>query len=137
MTYDIPGRGMFHTDCKKSPSGIMKDLNESKQDEDGTTLHAYECLHCGKIGYYGIQNKTRIIIVKEKMKTEKSGNSQPNRKETRGRKPLAQPSTQVSWRIPYDIYQLLLKEQARLEKETGAKPALSLIFNGLVKKSLG
>lgn len=63
MTYDIPGRGMFHTDCKESPSGIMKDLNRNKEDGDGNTLHAYECLHCHEIGYYGIQEKTRVIIV--------------------------------------------------------------------------
>ncbi len=64
MTYDIPGRGMFHTDCKESPSGIMKDLHKS-QDHDGTRIHAYECLHCHKIGYYGIHEKTRVITVKD------------------------------------------------------------------------
>jgi len=63
MTYDVPGRGMFHTDCKKSGSGIMKNLHRTR-DHEGTTLHAYECLHCGEIGYYGIQEKTRVIIVK-------------------------------------------------------------------------
>ncbi len=63
MTYDIPGRGMFHTDCKISPSGIMKDMHRNKEDGDGTTLHAYECLYCHEIGYYGIQEKTRVIIV--------------------------------------------------------------------------
>ena len=65
MRYDIPGRGMFHTDCKKQPGcGIMKDLNKSVKDKDGTKLHAYKCLHCGKIGYYGIREGSRIIVSK-------------------------------------------------------------------------
>ena len=71
MAYDIPGKGMFHTDCKKQPGcGIMKDLHKSNKDEDGTTLHAYECLHCGEIGNYGIQEKTRVIIVKSEILIE-------------------------------------------------------------------
>jgi len=64
MTYDIPSRGMFHGDCEKVSGGVMKDLNKSKEDEDGTVLHAYECLNCHKVGYYGIRDKTRVIIVK-------------------------------------------------------------------------
>lgn len=63
--------GMFHIDCKKRPGcGIMKDLNESIDDSDGTTLHKYECLHCGEIGYYGIREKTRVIVSKSEKEVE-------------------------------------------------------------------
>lgn len=71
MTYDIPGRGMFHIDCKKSGAGIMKNLHKSVPDKDGTVLNAYECLHCGEIGYYGIRNKTRVIVVKSESEIKK------------------------------------------------------------------
>ncbi len=70
------------------------------------------------------------------MKSGKSENKRKNQKETRGRKPLEKPSIQVSWRIPYDIYQLLEYEQKRQEKENGHKPALSKVFHGIVKKEL-
>lgn len=69
------------------------------------------------------------------MKSEKSGNSR-TKPETRGRKPLKNPSIQVSWRIKHDIYQLLLNEQKRIEKEMGSKPDLSRVLEGLVKKHL-
>ena len=76
------------------------------------------------------------------MKSEKSDNNRENRNnpinpetqtETRGRKPLPNPSTQISWRIPHDVYQLLVKERARLEKDTGLDVPLSNVFNMLVK----
>jgi len=70
------------------------------------------------------------------MKTEKSGNNQEKRKEARGRKPLINPTIQVSWRIPYDVYQLLEKEQKRIEKDMGVKLPLSEVFQGIVNKSL-
>jgi len=69
-------------------------------------------------------------------KTGNIGNNQEKRKETRGRKPLLNPSVKVSWRIPYDVYQLLENEQKRLELELGCKPTLPIVFNGLVKKQL-
>ncbi len=73
------------------------------------------------------------------MQTVKSGNTDLNRnsrKETRGRKKLIDPSIQVSWRIPYDIYQLLTNEQERIEKDIGAKLPLSKVLHGIVKKTL-
>jgi len=69
------------------------------------------------------------------MKSEKSGNNQ-SKSETRGRKPLKNPSIQVSWRVKHDVYQLLEKEQDKIEKETGFKPELSKVFSGIVKKTL-
>ena len=72
------------------------------------------------------------------MKSDKSGNSDllRNKPETRGRKKNINPSIQVSWRIPYDVYQLLEKEQKRIEKDMGVKLPLSEVFQGIVNKSL-
>ncbi len=70
------------------------------------------------------------------MKSEKSGNKRKNQKETRGRKPLEKPSIQVSWRIPHDIYQLLEKEQKRIEDHTSWKPELSKVLQMIVKKNV-
>jgi len=54
----------------------------------------------------------------------------------RGRPELENKSIQVSWRIPYDVHQLLEKEQKKIETLTGFKPALSLVFQGIVKNNV-
>ncbi len=70
------------------------------------------------------------------MKSDKSENNQ-TKPETRGRKKLENPSVQVSWRIPFDVYQLLEKEQERVKKLTGLDVALSKVLQGVVVKSFG
>ena len=52
----------------------------------------------------------------------------------RGRPELENKSIMVSWRIPHDVYQLLEIEQEKQEKTFGHKPALSKVFQGIVKK---
>ncbi len=69
------------------------------------------------------------------MKTEKSDLLR-KKPETRGRKKDINPSIQVSWRIKYDIHQLLEKERVRIEKETGVEVGLSKVLEACVKKCL-
>jgi hypothetical protein len=54
----------------------------------------------------------------------------------RGRPRNAIESVQVSWRIPADIYQLLEKEKARIDKATFSDIPLSKVLQGIVKKQL-
>lgn len=54
--------------------------------------------------------------------------------ETRGRKPLTHPSTKVSWSIPYEIYNLLLTEQKKIETDTGVKPLISQVAQAVLKR---
>jgi len=70
------------------------------------------------------------------MKSEKSGNNRKDRKETRGRKPLPVKSTQVSWRIPAEIYAILEERQHEIKKSTGCEVPLSKVFQAIVKNSL-
>lgn len=69
------------------------------------------------------------------MKSEKSDLLR-KKPETRGRKKNINPSIQVSWRIKHDTYQLLVKEQDRIEKDTDVKVELSKVLEKCVKKTL-
>ena len=49
MTYQLYGRCMWHSDCEPgNGSGVMKGI---KREDDGDV---FECLHCGKKGFYPV-----------------------------------------------------------------------------------
>jgi len=63
------------------------------------------------------------------MKSEKSG-------KLRGRPRNKHESIQVSWRIPHEIYSLLIDEQVRIKKLTGVKVGLSKVLQVCVEYKL-
>ena len=49
MKYELYGRCMWHYNCQEAPSGgVMKQVKWEKEHD------LFECLHCGKTGYYPV-----------------------------------------------------------------------------------
>ena len=63
-------------------------------------------------------------------------NKTENIRKKRGRPVNENKSTPVHCRVRHDLYQLLIKEQNRQEKDSGHKPALAAVLLGLARKGL-
>lgn len=63
MTYQLHGRCMWHTDCKKSldgrGDGIMKQIKREREHD------LFKCLHCGVMGYYPVGGVGTIEVDEE------------------------------------------------------------------------
>lgn len=57
------------------------------------------------------------------------------KKETRGRPKLENPSMVVSWRLPYDVNQILQRRRETTPLKNGKKVPLSQVFNEIVRES--
>lgn len=57
ITYERVGRCLWHEDCDKSRSGVMREV---RREESRTLL---ECLHCGRQGYFPVGGVSECVPV--------------------------------------------------------------------------
>jgi hypothetical protein len=66
ITYEMVGRCLWHGDCDKSPSGIMR---EERRDADRTLVRY---LHCGRAGYFPVGATSVYVTVESREEVETS-----------------------------------------------------------------
>lgn len=61
ISYELIGRCLWHLDCDKSRSGVMREVHR----EEGRTL--VECLHCERRAYYPVGGLGPVCVSEEIM----------------------------------------------------------------------